>query len=198
MGLEFTSADGQTPLDEDEKSELLIPTITTRAELDEFEQQNIESAVEWTMSRSFTAVQVLNEPFIKELHIRMFDEVWKWAGQFRKTNKNIGVDKFQIGIELRALLDDSRYWIDNRTYPQDEIAIRCKHRLVSIHCFANGNGRHARLYADVLIEKILDRPLFTWGSASLLRPGDTRAAYLSALQTADEGDVGPLLAFARS
>ena len=198
MGLELPSADGQTPLDEDEKSELRIPSVTTREELDEFEQQNIESAVEWTISRAFTTEQVLDEAFVKQLHMRMFGDVWKWAGQFRKTNKNIGVDKFQIGIGLRTLLDDGRYWIDNDTYPADEIAIRCKHRLVSIHCFANGNGRHARLYADVLIEKIFDRPLFTWGSAALLRPGESRAAYLSASQKADEGDVGPLLAFARS
>src|ERR1043165_6912386 len=154
MGLELEYDAGQTPLDEDEKEGLLIDIIATRGELDEFEQQNIEQAIQWTMARSFTAQTIFTETFICNLHRRMYGDVWKWAGTFRRTNKNIGVDKWQIPTELRSLLDDARFWYDNNTYPPDEMALRFKHRLVSIHCFPNGNGRHSRLMADLIVEKI--------------------------------------------
>jgi Fic-DOC domain mobile mystery protein B len=154
MGLDLDYLDGQTPLDEDEKEGLLIPTIATRSELDEFEQQNIEQAVQWSLGRSFKIETVFTEEFICALHKRMYGKVWRWAGEFRKTNKNIGVDKWQIPTELKYLLDDLIYWYTNQTYPPDEIAIRFKHRIVSIHCFPNGNGRHSRLLADIVIEKI--------------------------------------------
>ena len=160
MGLELNYIAGQTPIDDDEKQGLLIPTVTVRRELDEFEQQNIENAVQWTMSRSFTASEILTEDFVRRLHSRMFSDVWKWAGEFRRTNKNIGVDRFQIRIELRTLLDDCGFWIEHTTYPEDEIAVRFSHRLVSIHCFPNGNGRHSRLIADVIVEKALARQVF--------------------------------------
>lgn len=198
MGLDLSYLAGQTPLDEDEKEGLLIPGVTSRGELDEFEQQNIESAVQWTLSSALRAEDILREEFIRRLHRRMFGNVWRWAGSFRLTDKNIGVDKYQIGIQLRQLLDDVRFWIEHRTHPPDEIAVRFKHRLVYIHCFPNGNGRHARLAADVLVARILGRPVFSWGGASGRRKEEVRAAYISALHTADDGDIRPLLAFARS
>lgn len=198
MELDFDYVDGQTPLDEDEKEGLLIPTIATRGELDEFEQQNIEQAVQWTLGRSFTQDSILTEAFIKTLHKRMYANVWKWAGEFRKTNKNIGVDKWQVPTQLRQLLDDAQFWIENETYPPDEIAVRFKHKLVSIHCFANGNGRHSRLMADIIIEKIYRLPVFSWGAANLIQQGDTRREYISAIKAADGGDIGALLAFARA
>jgi Fic-DOC domain mobile mystery protein B len=198
LGLELEYVGGQTPLDEDEKHGLLIPSVTTRGELDEFEQQNIESAIQWTLSRSFRSEEVISEDFVRRLHVRMIGNVWKWAGEFRRTNKNIGVDKFQIGIELRNLLDDCRYWIEHTTYPEDELAVRFKHRLVAIHCFPNGNGRHSRLMADVLVEKVLRRPVFTWGSVLLTQMGEARHKYLTALRNADNGDIEKLVMFARS
>ncbi len=198
MGLELDYIGGLAPLDDDEKDGLLIPTIGTQTELDEFEHHNIETAIQWTLSRSFSLEEVLSETFVRRLHKRMFGSLWKWAGEFRKTNKNIGVDKRQIGIELHKLIDDCRYWIANRTYSEDEIAMRFKHRLVSIHCFQNGNGRHARLMADILIGKILKRPVFTWGSISIFQQGEARTAYISALRSADEGKMEPLITFARS
>ena len=127
----------------------------------------------------------------------MYADVWAWAGEFRKTNKNIGSDKWQIPTELRYLLDDVRYWHEHNTYPPDEMAVRFKHRIVSIHCFANGNGRHSRLMADIIIEKIYKLPVFTWGAANL-SSSDARAAYLRAVKAADTGDHSLLLAFARS
>lgn len=127
MGLNFEYIDGQTPLEEEEKEGLLIPTIATRGELDEFEQQNIEKAVQWTLGRSLKPEKIFTEEFVRIVHKRMYSDVWAWAGEFRKTNKNIGVDKWQIPTELRCLLDDVRFWHENNTYPPDEIAVRFKH-----------------------------------------------------------------------
>ena len=198
MGLDVEYMHGQTPLDQEEKEGLLIATIATRGELDEFEQQNIEQAVQWTLGRSFKPETVFTEEFVRMVHTRMYADVWAWAGEFRTTNKNIGIDKWQIPTELRYLLDDVRYWHENNTYPPDEIALRFKHRIVSIHCFANGNGRHSRLMADIIIEKIYKLPVFTWGAANLSSEDDARAAYLRAIKAADNGDYSQLLAFARS
>ena len=197
MGLDLDYIEGQTPLDEEEKEGLLIPTIATRGELDEFEQQNIEQAVLWSLSHTFKVEAIFIENFIKAVHKRMYGDVWAWAGEFRKTNKNIGVDKWQIPTELRYLLDDVRYWYANNTYNPDELTIRFKHRLVSVHCFANGNGRHSRLMADIVIEKIFKQPVYTWGATNLVKKGDARTAYLNAIRAADAGDIQPLLIFAR-
>lgn len=198
MGLKLEYIDGQTPLDEDEKDGLLIPTIATRGELDEFEQQNIEQAILWTLRRSFKTEDIFTEKFLRAVHQRMYGNVWGWAGEFRKTNKNIGVDRWQIGTELKYLLDDTLYWIQNNTYPPEEIAVRFKHRLVSIHCFPNGNGRHSRLMADIVIEKVFKMPVFTWGAANLVRQSDTRTAYLNAIRAADAGNIEPLIVFTKS
>jgi Fic-DOC domain mobile mystery protein B len=198
MGLDLAYISGQTPLDEDGKYGLLVPTIATRGELDEFEQQNIELAIEWTMRRGFNIEQVLTEAFLKQVHIKMYGKVWSWAGEFRKTNKNIGVDKWQIGTELKILLDDTKYWIEFKELDPEEIAIRFKHRLVSIHCFPNGNGRHSRLIADILIEKIFKRKIFSWGANNLSQQTKLRENYIKALQKADNGDYTVLMAFAMS
>lgn len=198
MGLTLEYIDGQTPLDEEEKEGLLIPAIATRGELDEYEQQNIEQSIQWSMGKLFKPEVIFTEAFIRNLHKRMYGNVWAWAGDFRKTNKNLGVDKWQIPTELNNLLDDARYWYENQTYPPNEIAIRFKHRMVSIHCFPNGNGRHSRLMADLIIEKIYRQPVFSWGAAKLSCEGDSRTAYLKAIKTADAGDYSLLLVFARS
>jgi len=198
MGLELTYIEGQTPIDENEKHGLRIPSITTREELDEFEQLNIEKAVEWTIKRKFNQEIILSEQFVKELHLRMYDDVWKWAGKFRTTNKNIGIDWQLISVALKQLLDDSKFWIENNTFPEDEIAVRFSHRIVSIHCFPNGNGRHSRLLADVIISHIFNMPVFSWGSSNLVRQGDARKQYIEAIHAADQGIMLPLLIFARS
>lgn len=198
MGLEFELVEGQTPLDEDEKEGLLISSITNRGELDEFEQQNIQNAIRWTLGKRFKREEILTEDFVKLVHKKMFGNVWAWAGQFRKTDKNLGVDRFQIAVQLRNLINDCKFWIENRTYPPDEIAVRFKHRIVQIHCFSNGNGRHSRLMGDLIIDKIFERPVFTWGANSdLTKAGNTRSEYLKAVKTADMENIEPLLKFAR-
>lgn len=198
MGLTIEYIDGQTPLNEEERDGLRIPSITTREELDEFEQLNIEKAIQWTFGKKLKTEQLFSEKYIKELHKRMYGEVWKWAGTFRTSEKNIGIKSYLIAIELKQLLDDAIFWKENNTYNSEELAIRFKHRLVSIHCFANGNGRHSRLMADLIMEKLYDSNFFSWGSANLVKATETRINYIKAVRKADNNDIEPLISFAKS
>lgn len=198
MGLNLNYIKGQTPIDEDEKDGLKILTISNRKELDEFEQNNIEKAVEWSLIKKYQYQDILSIDYIKLVHRKMLGDVWKWAGYFRKSNKNFGVDKSDIQAELQALNDDCIFWIENRVYEPDEIAVRYKHRIVRIHPFPNGNGRHSRLIADILISHVFNKPVFSWGGANLTAHNDSREAYLKAIHCADSGNIKPLLEFARS
>ena len=196
----FTAGDGNTPLSPEEQADL-IPNLATKEELNEFERANILVAYDWALApRNLRRQDPLTEPYLRDLHRRMFDQTWKWAGLYRTTEKNIGVPHHQIRDALGALLGDARYWLEHQTFPPDETAIRFHHRLVSIHPFANGNGRHARMIADVVAVKY-GRAEFTWGaSKDLTAQGDARSRYLAALRALDENenDVKPLLDFARS
>lgn len=194
---QFDNPEGATPLDPDELAGLKIKTITTRGELDRWEQENISQAINWLTSRRNKS-DMLNEAFVRKLHERMFSKVWEWAGEYRRTNKNIGVDKARIGIELRSLLDDVWYWGENKTYEPDEIAARFHHRMVFIHPFSNGNGRHARLIAEALQKDLLGQEPFSWGNGDLVHTGDVRQRYIQALRAADNHDYEPLKAFVRS
>lgn len=198
MGLTIKYIDGQTPLTEEEKEGLRIPSITTREELDEFEQLNIEKAIQWTFGKKLKAEQLFTEKFLRDLHKRMYGEVWKWAGDFRKSEKNIGIKSYLIPAQLKQLLDDALFWVENNTYEPEELAIQFKHRLVSIHCFANGNGRHSRLIADLIMEKLYNSKFFSWGSANLVKATETRSNYIQAVRKADNYDIQPLIAFAKS
>ncbi len=187
--------DGNTPLDEDE-SEGVIPThITTQGALNEWEQANILEAEQWAFARKRR--KHLSIDLVFELHRRMFANTWKWAGQVRTTLKNIGVPVSEIRPELLNLLRDADHWIEHRTYDADELAARFHHRLVRIHGFPNGNGRHARLMADVILFN-LNRSRFSWGGADLYRKGEARDRYLAALREADRSNVKPLLEFVRT
>jgi Fic-DOC domain mobile mystery protein B len=190
--------EGQTPLDEDEKRDL-IPTLITREDLDAFEQENILEARKWIMQKSVLAKQdIFTEKFILNLHKRMYGHVWKWAGTYRKSNKNIGIEYYLVPTELRQLLDDATYWLENETYSVTDLAIIFHHRLVKIHLFPNGNGRHARLCADVIVAKYGGDKLTWGGNSDLTKPDDIRKAYIAALREADAGNYEPLLVFAKS
>jgi Fic-DOC domain mobile mystery protein B len=190
----FTADEAATPLAEEEKDGLIPAFITFRHELNAVEQENILSAEQWAFGRKQR--NVLSEKALRELHKRMFGKVWKWAGHFRKTARNIGMDAWKIAVELRILLDDTQFWIAHETYTPDEIAARFHHRLVWIHPFPNGNGRHARLAADLLLRQ-LGQPRFIWGGNALVSPNETRKAYVSGLRQADQGDISALLRFVR-
>lgn len=193
----FAEGDGNTPLSPDEELDL-IPDLTSKEDLNEWERLNILEAYGWALDkRNLNRLDPLSESYVRQLHLRMFDQTWKWAGVYRTTEKNIGIPHHQIREGLAALLGDARYWLEHQTFGPDEIAVRFHHRMVWIHPFANGNGRHARLMADILVRR-QSRPLFTWGSADIVKAGNFRRSYIEALRAADKNDVGPLLLFARS
>lgn len=197
MGLGLEYIDGQTPISEEEKEGLLIKSISTQKELNSFEQLNIENALIWLIRTNIKKEEILTEKFIKRLHQKMFGDVWNWAGDFRKTNKNLGVTWPEIPSHLTSLLDDATSWIENNTYPPDQIAIEFKHRLVSIHCFANGNGRHSRMMANIIVSKLFDKETFTWSSSNMAEENDVRKEYINAIKLADNGNILRLIAFAR-
>lgn len=196
MAIDFDEHDGQTPLDLDEVAGLRPQHLSTKGELNDWEQQNILAAVVWL--RRARRRDVLSEDFCRTLHKKMFDQTWSWAGTFRKSDKNIGCDWTQVSIKLRNLLDNTRYWIDESVFPPDEIAARFHRELVWIHLFPNGNGRHARMMADALLRSMGKSP-FTWGGGgTLVKADDARSLYLTALRAADISDYTLLLAFVRS
>jgi Fic-DOC domain mobile mystery protein B len=188
---------GQTPLDPDEAEGLIPSWISTQEDLNRAEQENILRAEAWARGRTYRPEVLLTERFIKQLHRRMFSEVWRWAGNYRTTNKNIGVDFWLIVEELAKLFGDSLYWIENEVYERDELAVRFHHRLVAIHPFSNGNGRVSRSAADLLVESLRGER-FTWGVSLASDAAAARRRYIEALQAADRSEIAPLLVFARA
>ncbi|MGI9303144.1 MAG: mobile mystery protein B [Gammaproteobacteria bacterium] len=189
---------GATLVSDDDRAGLIPSYITLRSELNEAEQRNILAAEDWAYARSRN---VLDRAFLDTLHRQMFGKVWRWAGTHRMTAKNISVDAYRIPTELQQLFDDCRFWIDRDTYAPDEIAARFHHRLVWVHVYPNGNGRHARLATQLLLRS-LGQPPFTWGSggvnAALTDPGTVRERYIAALKAADHHDYGPLFEVMRA
>ncbi|MCC7303685.1 MAG: mobile mystery protein B [Bacteroidia bacterium] len=199
MGLKKgDSSDGQTLLSEGDRDGLLIKSIRTREELNRCEHLNIQEALEWTLGKNFDEEELLSEQFTRDIHRRMFGSVWEWAGKFRRSDTNLGVNWKQIPVQLRQLNDDVRLWIKEESFPPDELVIRNKHRLVCIHAFPNGNGRHSRLMADLLIRHVFDGNYYTWGSQATESSEEIRERYLKALREADRGKYTALIRFARS
>jgi Fic-DOC domain mobile mystery protein B len=189
---------GATPLDPDETEGLLPNHIMTQSQLNEWEQMNILDAEKWLTRHTFKITEILSTDFVKKVHKKMFNKTWSWAGLFRKSNKNIGVDWLTISVALKNLLDDARYQIDHTVYPKDELAARFHHRLVAIHPFANGNGRHARMMTDILLLSLQEKR-FSWGNyAKLTEVSIIRQQYIKSLQQADKGDYRLLFQFIRS
>jgi Fic-DOC domain mobile mystery protein B len=195
--MEIAYPDGSTPLDPDEVNGLKIPSVTTRDDLDRWEQENILEAVEWIdIGR---VGDILTEEFVRKLHLKMFGKVWKWAGRYRLSDKNIGVIWTSIPEEIAKLLGDARFWVAERPMPDDEIGAVFHYRLEQIHSFPNGNGRHGRLLTDLLMERELGVERFSWGGANVSRNDSTRKRYIEALRAVDKSnDFGPLIKFVRS
>jgi len=188
---------GATPLDAEELEGLRLKHITTRGELNRWEQENISEAMDWLDKRKNKS-EILTEEFVKKLHEKMFYKVWSWAGSFRRSVTNIGVDWPRIGAELHQLLDDVEYWIEHKTYTADEIGVFFHHRLVKKHLFPNGNDRHSRLMTDILLTDVLGQIPFSWGNGDLIEEGDVRNRYIDALVLADKHDFTKLMQFVRS
>jgi len=195
VAVAFVLKPGQTPLDPDETAGLKPKHISTQSELDEWEAENILKATKWIRRRH--KFDVLNEGFCRELHAQMFNDTWVWAGRFRKSDKNIGCDWTKIAIKLNQLLGNAVHWIENHTYPADDIAVRFHHQLVWLHPFPNGNGRHSRLMTDCLLKQH-DLEPFAWGRGSLIAANEVRQRYIQALRAADAGDYTRLKAFVRT
>ncbi|MBS1717813.1 MAG: mobile mystery protein B [Armatimonadetes bacterium] len=193
MGIDFSWPDGATPIDPEDLAGL-IPSITTQAELNEFEARNILEAIIWAESSRKIKQSLLDQSTLRLLHARMFGRTWKWAGKYRQTQKNIGCESWQIPTMMKTLEEDAKTWLQLQTYSPDEIKARFHHRLVWIHPFVNGNGRFARLATDLLCEQ-QGWPLSAWGSSDLVQPGEARAAYITALRAADGHDFALLIAF---
>lgn len=185
--------DGQTPLDPDEAAGLIPAWIATRGDLNLAEEENIREGQAW-MQRMIGRRDVQTQPFLRELHKRLFGEVWRWAGTYRSSEKNIGVAPSAVATELKNLFDDVRAWDEFDSYPLDERGARLHHRLAWIHPFANGNGRCARVFADAWLMKH-GHEAFDWGAH--LPENEQRARYLAAIRAADAKDLAPLLAFLR-
>ena len=186
--------DGATPLKLDEMEGLRYSHVTTRAELDALEQANIDEGLQWLKKQK--RPDVLSEAFVRTLHKNLFGKVWVWGGLFRKTEKNIGVDPLRVAIELRQLLDDTEFWIQNATFSPKELAARFHHRLVFIHAFPNGNGRHARIMADAVLTKLMNEPAIDWaGGYPLEKMNERREHYIAALRKADGHDFKELFRF---
>ncbi len=198
MAVDGPDPAGATPLDEDERRQLKPAHITTRSELNEWEQANISEAYDWAYSsRRGGRPPLLSDTYVRRLHKRMFDKTWKWAGEYRTTGKNIGIVPWQIPEQVRILCDNTKYQIDHTRFDPDRLAVEFHHRLVQIHPFPNGNGRHARLITDVLLRSV-EREPFTWGGANLETAGQARQRYLDALRAADRGELDLLLRFTQS
>jgi len=194
--MHFEHPKGATPLDPDEIEGLIPSHITTQQQLNEWEEANILNAENWLPSK-LTSPDFLTIDFMKMLHEKMFNQTWKWAGTFRKSEKSIGIAPYQIATQLSELLDNIIVQIAYESYSLDEIAYRLHHRLVFIHLFPNGNGRHARLMTDFLLMRS-GQPRFTWGRINLTSESITRNQYIDALKAADKHDYAPLAAFVRS
>ncbi len=190
----FAADDAATPLTPEERRDLIPTYVALRRELNEVEALNVAAGERWALSRKRN---VLDEVFLQRLHLRMFGDVWRWAGKYRSSERNIGVAPYMIAVAMRQATDDAKYWVEQKSWPSDELAVRFAHKLVSVHPFPNGNGRWSRVAGDLLAVQ-LGEQRFTWGSGSIASISDTRRAYVDALKNADGGDIAPLLAFARS
>ena len=186
--------DGHTLLPDDARAHLLQADIATQQELYAAEQLNIAAALLRPRPRLPT---LLDDSYLRGLHKAMFCEVWAWAGQYRRLETNIGIQPALITEEVRKAVDDAGTWVEHETYEPDELAVRFHHRLVCIHPFVDGNGRHSRISADYLIA-ILGSSEFSWGRLSGLPIASRREQYLAALHKADSGAMNDLVEFARS
>lgn len=197
----FVGPEGSTPVEEDQRPFLVNSAISTRGELDSAEQSNIFKATLWLDRTKIRTENLLTQHQFQVIHTKMFEDVWLWAGDLRKQETNIGVTPSETPFKIVDLCRDVLAMLADTTgvpLSKNDVAIRFHHRLVLIHPFVNGNGRHSRLVTDKLLTT-LGEEKFTWGSSRYPDRKTLRDAYLSALRAADsQYQYQPLLDFARS
>jgi Fic-DOC domain mobile mystery protein B len=198
MALTDAHSPGATPLRPEDLRGLKLLHITTYAELNEAEAANIISGQEWALrARKSDLSSMLSDDYLQLLHEKMYGQVWKWAGTYRTHDTNIGSQYPMIRTDLREFFDDARSWTDHSTFDPQELAIRTHHRIVKVHPFPNGNGRHSRLIADLLLMRHFKIERLPWGGGTLGNEDPNRVEYIAALQEADRNNYAPLIAIAR-
>lgn len=181
---------GRTSLTVQDLQGLKLPFVKTRAQLSAVEGPNIVSGKQATLtSRKSRVPNMLSVEYLRELHSRMFNDVWDWAAQIPSTELQNEFAASVPGIrpQLSILYADAiEYWLNDKRMTPEEFAVRVHHRVVKIHPFRNGNGRHSRLLADLLLSENFGLETFTWGGSAQLGAGDLyRQPYLEGLKAAD-------------
>src|SRR5580692_12263468 len=172
------------PITADERAGLL-PSLSTRAQLTEIERLGVNAARVWAMRAAvLRRDDLVGEAFSRELHRRMFGGIWRGAGRYRAAARNPGWEPGRIAEGVRLFLDDADGWLRYATYPVHEAAVRLHLRLIAIHPWSNGNGRHARLMADIIVASRGEAPL-TWGSR---QPETAPGRYAEAVRAAESGE----------
>ena len=190
----FEEPEGATPLSPDDMAGLKFAHITTRDELNQLEQSNIAQGFMWLGRRRGGGI--LDSTFVKTLHTRLFGDVWGWAGVFRLRGMNIGIEPHLIPEQLHMLLGNARYWAEEDIYSPLEAAARFHHRMVEIHLFTNGNGRHSRIATDIYLNDYFDHPVIDWEAGyDLQTQNERRDNYINALRQADRNEFNLLLEF---
>lgn len=181
---------GQTPIDD--VSGLRDRSIRTQAQLNEAEAENIRKAVmRYLAARPSRRLARFDVAWCRRLHAEMFGDVWSWAGAFRTRELNIGVPTHAIEAELHTLMEDLRAW-ERHGVRMLEQGARLHHRAVHVHPFLNGNGRWARMLANIWL-KLNDEPIVEWQERIIGTESAARGEYLRAVKAADRGDYRELI-----
>lgn len=170
--------------------------VATNNELNELEALNIADAFAWADDQTWQTADFFTQHVLREIHAKMFDQVWVWAGTYRSREVNIGnCPPEEISTRLEQVLGNLSYQSENGRSAHD-VCTALHHCIAQIHPFPNGNGRHARLVARLLAQTMgLERSSLTWGSTEYADEDTRKAAYISSLRAADDGDFGPLKSF---
>lgn len=195
--------EGATPLNLDDMLGLKYKHIDTREQLNEVEAANILQGQIWASklnkgAKELTRDDIFNRDFVSDLHKALFGEVWEWAGHFRKRELNIGVDPKNIAVDLHNFLEDAKCWLEFKHYDNLELSARIQHRLVQIHPFVNGNGRHSRVFTDIVRVYLLNEKPIKWANAKLENMTEERNSYISGLREADVGDLSTFIKYLQS
>ena len=165
----------------------------TLQELYIYEAKNITKAtLKYLSAKPDKKLAPFDYEWLLQLHYEMFGDVWEWAGKPRKVELSIGIKAYMVPMELKKLVDDLIYWQEHKTFNTIEIASKIHHRAVQIHPFKNGNGRWARMLANIYLKQNGLAPT-KWNENLLSKENPHRDKYITALKKADKGDYTELI-----